>query len=143
VVLCVYLAQLVAAPCVSPCHLTSPNAALCPAGIPNPNFHDSLSGPIENGANAIVNCAGRADTWYAYKDACYLWVAQYGSYQLGWGCDASMTKPKYQQTENNCYWYNHRRVSGGGGGGWASRAASCVQPSCARHAGRHAMPCLR
>jgi hypothetical protein len=122
----------------SPCRL--PPHPL-PAEIPNPHFGDTLTGlnDVGNGQSR-ANCNGRSDTWYQMRDACYLWVAQYGSYQLAWGCDASSSKPKYQQTETYCYWYQHGHVSDGVDP--AGGAAGCVQPGVV-HGGSHAMVDLR
>jgi hypothetical protein len=42
---------------------------------------------------------------------CLLWQANYGHFQVAYGCDPSKTKPVWQQTEQFCYWNKHGGVS--------------------------------
>jgi hypothetical protein len=85
--------------------------------------------PPENNFSSVF-CKGENGNFDVRPKPCYLWVAQYGSYQVGWGCDAAHTMPKYQQTEKTCYWFEYGQVSGGdsaaGGGSQGCAAKGCL-----------------
>jgi hypothetical protein len=81
--------------------------------------------PGQNERYSSVDCQYYPEDRYnGDPRPCFLWQANYGSYTLAWGCDATQKKPTYQQTETFCYWYNYGEVSGRRSG-----AAKCVQPS--------------
>lgn len=64
-----------------------------------------------NGRTLHASCGLRGDSQYVNNMPCYIFDANYGNYQLAYGCEASKQMPAYQQTENFCYWSTHSEVS--------------------------------